>query len=109
VPTRKQPLATYSLWSPDLILIDMRLASGSGFDVLKALQDHSLAPGATKVVLTNYTNAEYKNLSIRLGTDRFFDKSAETAQALALIDALAAERRTSRASLQSPSAVLSIS
>ena len=79
---------------PDLILIDIRLASGSGFDVLKALQDHSLVPAAVKVVLTNHANVEYQNLSLRLGADRFFDKSLETWQALALINTLAAERRS---------------
>ena len=78
---------------PDLILIDIRLASGSGFDVLKALQIHSLAPAALKVVLTNYANAEYRNRSARLGADRFFDKSFETAQALELIDTVAAAGR----------------
>ena len=80
---------------PDLILIDIGLASGSGFDVLKTLQDHSLAPAAIKVVLTNYANAEYRNRSVRLGADRFFDKTFETAQALALIDTVAAEGRSS--------------
>ncbi len=80
---------------PDLILIDIGLASGNGFDVLKALQDHSLAPGAIKVVLSNYADVEYKNLSVRLGADRFFDKSFETPQALALINTLAAQARTS--------------
>src|SRR6266481_2214864 len=49
---------------PDLILIDISLASGSGFDVLKALQDHSLVPTAMKVVLTNHANAEYRDLSL---------------------------------------------
>src|SRR5947209_18791853 len=82
---------------PDLILIDIRLASGSGFDVLKALQDHSLVPAAIKVVLTNHATAEYQNLSLRLGADRFFDKSLEISQALALINTLAAERRSSSA------------
>ena len=82
---------------PDLILIDIRLASGSGFDVLKALQDHSLVPAAIKVVLTNHATAEYQNLSLRLGADRFFDKSLEISQALALINTLAAERRSSTA------------
>jgi DNA-binding NarL/FixJ family response regulator len=82
---------------PDLILIDISLASGSGFDVLKTLQDQSLVPGAIKVVLTNHANAEYRNLSLRLGADRFFDKSFETSQALALINTLAAERRSSSA------------
>ena len=77
---------------PDLILIDIRLASGTGFDVLEALQDHSLVPAAIKVVLTNHVNAEYQNLSLGLGADRFFDKSSETSQAFALISALAAER-----------------
>jgi DNA-binding NarL/FixJ family response regulator len=80
---------------PDLILIDIGLASGSGFDVLKVLQEHSLVPSAMKVVLTNHANAEYQNLSLRLGADRFFDKSSETSQALALINTLAAEKRSS--------------
>jgi len=82
---------------PDMVLIDISLASGSGFDVLKALQDHSLAPGAIKVVLTNHPYIEYKNLSLRLGADRFFDKTFETPQALALIT-LAATGRSSSAS-----------
>jgi len=82
---------------PDLILIDIGLASGSGLDVLKALQERSLVPGATKVVLTNYANAEYQNFCLRLGADRFFDKSLETLQALGFINALAAEKRSSGA------------
>ena len=82
---------------PDLILIDIGLASGSGFDVLETLQEHSLVPEAVKVVLTNHANSEYENLSVRLGADRFFDKSSETSQALALISALAAERLSSSA------------
>ena len=82
---------------PELILIDIGLASGSGFEVLKTLQDHNLVPAAVKVVLTNHANAEYQNLSVRLGADRFFDKSSETSQALALISTLAAARRSSSA------------
>jgi len=84
---------------PDLILIDIKLASGSGLDVLKALKEHSLVPGAIKVVLTNYANPEYENLSLWLGADRVFDKSSETPQALALIDALATEKRSGGAPL----------
>ena len=94
---------------PDLILIDIRLASGSGFDVLKTLQEHSLVPGAIKVVLTNHANAEYKNLSLRLGADRFFDKSSETWEALALISALAGERLSQGAPLRHSSTIFSTS
>ena len=84
---------------PDLILIDIGLASGSGFDVLKTLQEHNLAPDAVKVVLTNYANRECEDFSIRLGADRFFDKASETSQALALISTMAAEKRSGKAPL----------
>lgn len=82
---------------PDLILIDIGLASGSGFDVLETLQMHCLAPEAVKVVLTNHATADYENLSRRLGADRFFDKSSETWKALALIRGLATNRRSGSA------------
>jgi DNA-binding NarL/FixJ family response regulator len=85
-------IADLSVLQPDLIVIDISLDSGSGFDVLKALQERNLVPSAIKVVLTNHANAEYENLSLRLGADSFFDKSSETSQVLALINALAAEK-----------------
>jgi Response regulators consisting of a CheY-like receiver domain and a winged-helix DNA-binding domain len=76
---------------PNLIVIDISLASGSGFDVLRALKDHALVPEAVKIVLTNRATAEYEELSVELGADRFFDKSFETSQALSFINALAAD------------------
>ena len=78
---------------PDLIVVDISLNSGNGFDVLRALQEQKLVPAAIKVVLTNHASAEYENLSLSLGANRFFDKSSETSQVLALINVLAAERR----------------
>ena len=86
-------IADLAVLRPDLILIDIRLSSGSGFDVLRALQEQKLVSSAIKVVLTNHASAEYQNLSLNLGANRFFDKSSETSQVLALINALAAERR----------------
>jgi DNA-binding NarL/FixJ family response regulator len=79
---------------PDVILIDIKLAHGNGLEVLRVLQEHSLVPGALKVVLTSHASAEYENLSLLLGADRFFDKSWETPQAMALIKDLAAEKRS---------------
>ena len=86
-------IADLGVLRPDLILIDISLDSGSGFDVLRALQEQNLAQSAIKVVLTNHANPEYQNLSLQLGADSFFDKSSETSQVLALISALAAEKR----------------
>jgi len=88
----QRAVADLSWLQPDLILIDISLHSGTGFDVLRALQERRMLRGAIKVVLTNHANAEYRNLSYRLAADHFFDKT-ETSQVLALIDGLAAERR----------------
>ena len=85
-------IAELSMLRPDLIVVDIGLNSGSGFDVLRALQEQKLVPAAIKVVLTNHASAENEDLSLRLGANRFFDKSSETSQVLALINVLAAER-----------------
>jgi len=78
---------------PDVILIDIRLASGNGFDVLRALKQHNLAPGARKVVISNYGYAEYKELAVQLGADKFFDKTHEMSQAVELIQMMVEQRR----------------
>ena len=86
-------IAEVTLLQPDLVFIDISLDSGNGFEVLRALQEGKLAPSAIKVVLTNHANADCQNLSVRLGAHSFFDKASETSQVLALINALAAEKR----------------
>ena len=52
-------IADLAQLQPDLVLIDISLDSGNGFDVLRALQEGNLAPSAIKVVLTNHATAEY--------------------------------------------------
>lgn len=89
-------IADLSVLKPDLILLDIRLKAGSGFDVLQALQERHLLPGAIKAVLTNHANEEYEQLSFQLGADRFFDKSSETSHVLPLIGALVAQKRRER-------------
>jgi DNA-binding NarL/FixJ family response regulator len=88
-PTAQQALADLAALQPDLILVDIGLSSGSGFDVLKMLQERGIVPSAMKVVLTNHANDEYEDLSYRLGADKFFDKASGTSKALALISTLA--------------------
>jgi DNA-binding NarL/FixJ family response regulator len=87
----QQAIEAISVLEPDLILIDISLNFGNGFDVLRVLRERGVALTAKKVVLTNHANDEYKKLCLRLGADKFLDKASETAQALALINTLAAE------------------
>lgn len=60
---------------PDLVLLDVQLAEGSGFDVLRAL--HAQAPQLPVVMLTNYSADPYRQIAERFGARAFFDKTKE--------------------------------
>lgn len=88
---------------PDLILLDISLDSGNGFDVLRELRDRGVAESAKKVVFTNHSNAQYRELSLRLGAAEFYDKASEMGHVLTLIQTMAAAHRaTSGASRDAP-------
>jgi len=70
---------------PDAVVLDIHLAEGNGFDVLRGLRAAAFAPAI--YVLTNYPLEGYRQTAQRLGASGFFDKSNEIEQ---LRDALAA-------------------
>jgi two-component system, NarL family, response regulator DevR len=57
----------------DAVVLDIQLAQGSGFDVLRALRER--APQIAVYVLTNFANQAYRTAAERLGARGFFDKS----------------------------------
>ena len=71
---------------PDLVVLDIQLAEGSGFDVLRAL--HARAPELDVVMLSNYSSDPYRQIAERFGAKAFFDKSRE----FELVRDLVAER-----------------
>lgn len=60
---------------PDVVVLDIHLAQGSGFDVMRALRAAEFAPQV--YVLTNYPQEAYRRLAEGLGARGFFDKSSE--------------------------------
>jgi DNA-binding NarL/FixJ family response regulator len=60
---------------PDAVVLDIKLAQGSGFDVLRALR--AQAPQIEVYVLSNFAAAAYRQLAANLGARGFFDKSTE--------------------------------
>lgn len=60
---------------PDLVVLDVQLAEGSGFDVLRAL--HAAAPELDVVMLSNYSSEPYRQIAERFGARAFFDKTRE--------------------------------
>jgi DNA-binding NarL/FixJ family response regulator len=69
---------------PDAVVLDIHLAEGNGFDVLRGLHAAAFRPAI--YVLTNYPLDAYRKTAERLGARGFFDKSNEIEQ---LRDALA--------------------
>ena len=58
---------------PDLVLCDLKLATGSGFDVLRAVR--AAAPGIDVYMLSNFASEPYRRLATELGARDFFDKT----------------------------------
>jgi DNA-binding NarL/FixJ family response regulator len=73
---------------PDVVLLDIQLAQGSGFDVLRAVR--GAAPGIDCYMLSSFASEPYRRLAARLGARDFFDKSSEFERVRDLIAARAA-------------------
>ena len=73
---------------PEVVLLDLKLAQGSGFDVLKAVR--AAVPEIDVYMLSNFATPAYRRAAARLGARGFFDKTAEFQD---LLDLLAARAR----------------
>jgi DNA-binding NarL/FixJ family response regulator len=60
---------------PDLVVLDIQLEDGSGFDVMRAVR--ASMPQVRFYVLTNFANEAYRRKAEGLGARGFFDKSNE--------------------------------
>ena len=70
---------------PDVVVIDIGLRQGTGFDVLKALFHTQRADAPTRIVLTNYALEPYRKAAARWGAAYFFDKSRQIPEMLRLL------------------------
>jgi DNA-binding NarL/FixJ family response regulator len=60
---------------PDIVVLDLNLAEGSGLDVLRAL--HAQAPEIDCYMLSNFSSYPYRQIAERFGVRGYFDKSRE--------------------------------
>jgi DNA-binding NarL/FixJ family response regulator len=75
---------------PDVVLLDLRLAQGSGFDVLRAV--HEREPEIIFYMLSSFASAPYRQLAARLGARDFFDKSSDIVRVRDIIAARSATK-----------------
>jgi DNA-binding NarL/FixJ family response regulator len=60
---------------PDVVILDIRMPKGTGFNVLKYIKKEH--PDTIVIMLTNYPYPQYSKKCMDLGADFFFDKFNE--------------------------------
>jgi DNA-binding NarL/FixJ family response regulator len=70
---------------PDVVIIDIGLREGSGFDVMRALFHANGTDGPARVVLTNHALEPYRKAAARWGAAHFFDKSSQIPEMLRIL------------------------
>lgn len=77
VETEGDALAVLRQQRWDVAVLDLQLKQGTGLGVLKGLGSTMRPPNAKIIVFTNYAFPQYRERSMALGADYFFDKSRE--------------------------------
>lgn len=73
----------------DAVVLDLQLRQGTGLGVLKALAQGARPENSKVIVFTNYAFPQYRDRSLALGADYFFDKAREFHRVREVLNSLA--------------------
>jgi DNA-binding NarL/FixJ family response regulator len=74
----------------DAVVLDLQLRQGNGLAVLKALRASTSGQRVTVIVLTNFAFPHFRDRSLKLGANYFFDKAREYDRVREVLEELAA-------------------
>ncbi|HEX7055442.1 MAG TPA: response regulator [Burkholderiales bacterium] len=74
-PGAASAIAAIAAARPDVVVLDLQLEQGTGFDVMRALRPTQ--PQIGFYVLTNFAHEGYRRMAEKLGARGFFDKTRE--------------------------------
>ena len=74
--------------TPDAVVLDIQLRQGNGLNVLRRLRGLRLDVRPLVIVLTNYSDPEFRVRARSAGTDFFFDKATELHRVAEVLGAL---------------------
>lgn len=72
---------------PDVAILDISLAEGSGLEVLARVKQQM--PGLKGIMLTNYASPQHARASADAGAEFFLDKSSEFEKVIEILQRLA--------------------
>jgi DNA-binding NarL/FixJ family response regulator len=85
--TQSNALALLDTQQFDMLLLDIELAEGNGFEVIRHTQKTGYPFKApVLIMLTNHANSQYRKLAKDLGVKYFFDKSLDFDLAIETIE-----------------------
>jgi DNA-binding NarL/FixJ family response regulator len=71
---------------PDVVILDLRLQGGTGWDVLRTLKSRPASP--VVIMLTNFPSVFHQVKAKQFGADYFLDKAEEFDKLGAILDSL---------------------
>ena len=75
--TAREAIADIARLQPAVVTVDLGLSSGTGYEVMNALQNVPAAERPVYVVVTNHNHTTHRAASIRLGAAAIFDKARD--------------------------------
>jgi len=87
--TVRQAIEDLGCSQPDMVILDLTLADGTGLKVLKYLKQHH--PKVLIIIFTNDIQPYIRNLCIKEGVVRFLDKTTDLALLLQTVENLSAQ------------------
>ena len=78
--------------TPDIVILDIRMAGENGINVLKAIKKERQPP--IVMMLTSYPYPQYRLKCMELGADYFFKKGTESEKVKKVIEKLISEVET---------------
>ncbi len=76
---------------PRVVLVDIRIPGGSGFDVLQEAK--ALHPAPLVIILTSFPYPQFRKKCLEMGADHFLDKSLEFERVPEIVTAMVEQER----------------
>lgn len=89
VETEAEALTLMRQTQWDVAVLDLQLKQGTGLGLLKSLPPGVRPPNTRIIVFTNYAFPQYRDRSLLLGADYFFDKAREFHRVREVVNTLA--------------------
>ena len=74
----EQAMVLLKIWKPDLLLLDIRLGSGSGLDVIRAVRENAEFDAVPAVAITAQAMKDDESRFLAAGFDGYVSKPIDT-------------------------------